>query len=276
MRAGHGASKSVCNHLIAFQLRSVTFSQYLLAFKCIRLGSPDRKPRPIRRPRSAKVKRPSPLGGNPVADARRRRAQAALRIIPAWIYESLVFPCLLPSARRPCCCRWASAAVPRAGGAAPERRHSRGAGNARSEWSASSGRPRGDSGWQRLATGRVTGQSFCKFAQRPRCHAGGHTNHFQGQFFQHEPDDAPGFGRLVWHGASLDEGLSLREVLPLGESSLCTLLPRSCRASASPSNCPAPPCGNWARSILHLHIPPEAVHIMPVRTGCGLCPGYFD
>ena len=136
-------------------------------------------------------------------------------------------------------------------------------------------------------------------------------NHFQGQFFQHGPDDAPGFGRLLWRGAGADEQLSLRvvdkkrldqraqvswvvagelldllahadphapntlactlrEVLPLGEISLCTLvpvqLPSQCLtlnlSSAALRQLGASPGG-----VLYLQIPPAAVHIMPVRTG---------
>ena len=136
-------------------------------------------------------------------------------------------------------------------------------------------------------------------------------NHFQGQFFQHGPDDAPGFGRLLWRGAGADEQLSLRvvdkkrldqraqvswvvagelldllahadphapntlactlrEVLPLGEISLCTLvpvqLPSQCLtlnlSSAALRQLSASPGG-----VLYLQIPPAAVHIMPVRTG---------
>lgn len=137
-------------------------------------------------------------------------------------------------------------------------------------------------------------------------------NHFQGRFFQNGPDDAPGFGRLVWHGDALDgpkislavvdkkrldegaevswvvagelldlsahadpRGLNtlactLREVLPLGEISLCTLVP-----SQLPSQCltlnlssaTLRQLGAAPGSVLYLHIPPEAVHIMPVRQG---------
>lgn len=146
-------------------------------------------------------------------------------------------------------------------------------------------------------------------------------NHFQGRFFSNRPADAPGFGRLVWHGEApasdspeglpgtadvslavidkgrLDDGAevswvvagelldlsvtppaqavntfscTLQEVLPLGEISLCTLVP-----SQLPSQCltlnlstaALRQLGAEPGSVLHLHIPPQAVHIMPVRQG---------
>ena len=136
-------------------------------------------------------------------------------------------------------------------------------------------------------------------------------NHFQGQFFQTGPDDAPGFGRLVWHGASphervslrvpdkkrLDQGAqvswvvagelldlsvqaepqapntlacTLREVLPLGEISLCTLVPAqltSQRITLNLSSAALRQLGAVPGTLLYLHIPPAAVHIMPVRSG---------
>jgi len=146
-------------------------------------------------------------------------------------------------------------------------------------------------------------------------------NHFQGRFFSNTPADAPGLGRLVWHGEAsasgspegppvtaevslavidkrrLDDGAEvswvvagelldlsatppvqavnafsciLREVLPLGEISLCTLVP-----SQLPSQCltlnlstaALRQLGAVPGSMLYLHIPPQAVHIMPVRQG---------
>ncbi|UUZ70294.1 hypothetical protein LP416_15160 [Polaromonas sp. P2-4] len=61
---------------------------------------------------------------------------------------------------------------------------------------------------------------------------------------------------------------TLREILPLGEISLCTLVP-----SQLPSQCitlnlstaALRQLGAAPGAVLYLHIPPEAVHIMPVR-----------
>ena len=135
-------------------------------------------------------------------------------------------------------------------------------------------------------------------------------NHFQGRFFSNGPGDAPGCGRLVWHGDEagtghislsvvdkkrLDQGAevswvvagelldisvqadaqalntlacSLREVLPLGEISLCTLvaaqLPSQC-ITLNLSSAALRQLGAVPGGVLYLHIPPEAVHIMPVR-----------
>ncbi|MGH6638943.1 MAG: ABC transporter ATP-binding protein [Polaromonas sp.] len=135
-------------------------------------------------------------------------------------------------------------------------------------------------------------------------------NHFRGRFFSSGPLDAPGFGRLVWHGDApgapqlslrvvdkglLDEGAevswvvagelldlsakpsaqaantlacTLREVLPLGEISLCTLVPTqlpSQRVTLNLSTAVLRQLGAAPGAVLYLHIPPEAVHIMPVR-----------
>ena len=62
----------------------------------------------------------------------------------------------------------------------------------------------------------------------------------------------------------------LREVLPLGEISLCTLvplqLPSQC-ITLNLSSASLRQLGAGAGALLFLHIPPEAVHIMPVRQG---------
>ena len=137
-------------------------------------------------------------------------------------------------------------------------------------------------------------------------------NHFRGQFFQHGADDAPGFGRLAWHGDAgqgpalvlrvidkqrLSEGAevswvvaaelldlsvqadpqaintlacTLTEVLPLGEVSLCTLTPAqlpSQRITLNLSSAALRQLAAGPGAVLQLHIPPEAVHIMPVRQG---------
>ena len=137
-------------------------------------------------------------------------------------------------------------------------------------------------------------------------------NHFRGKFFQNGPDDAPGFGRLLWHGDALDKtGVILRvldkkrldqgaevswvvagelldlsvhadpqalntlactlsEVLPLGEINLCTLVPAqlpSQRLTLNLSSATLRQLGAAPGAVLQLHIPPEAVHIMPVRQG---------
>ena len=135
-------------------------------------------------------------------------------------------------------------------------------------------------------------------------------NHFRGRFFQHGPDDAPGCGRLVWHGEALGgariglrvidkkrleqsaevssavagelldlslhadpEALNtlactLCEVLPLGEISLCMLVPSqlpSQRLTLNLSSVILRHLGAGPGAVLPLHSPPEAVHIMPVR-----------
>ena len=139
----------------------------------------------------------------------------------------------------------------------------------------------------------------------------GMQNHFQGQFFQQGADDAPGFDRLMWHGASLDERLSLRvpdkkrldpgaqmswvvagelldlsvhadplalntlactlrEVLPLGEISLCKSEPAqlpSQRITLNLSSAALRQLGAVPGARLYLRIPPAAAHIMPVRFG---------
>ena len=137
-------------------------------------------------------------------------------------------------------------------------------------------------------------------------------NHFRGRFFGNGPGDAPGFGRLLWHGDApdepaiclcvidkkrLDEGAdvswvvagelldlsavadplapnalacTLREVLPLGEISLCTLVPAelpSQRLTLNLSSALLRQLGAGPGTVLQLHIPAEAVHIMPVRLG---------
>ncbi|WP_068834336.1 ABC transporter ATP-binding protein [Polaromonas jejuensis] len=63
---------------------------------------------------------------------------------------------------------------------------------------------------------------------------------------------------------------TLREVLPLGEISLCTLvpapLPSQC-ITLNLSTAALRQLGTAPGAVLHLHIPPESVHIMPVRQG---------
>ena len=137
-------------------------------------------------------------------------------------------------------------------------------------------------------------------------------NHFRGRFFRNRPDDAPGFGRLLWHSDTLDKtgitlrvidkkrldegaevswvvagelldlslhpdpdasntlACALREVLALGETSLCTLVPvqlPSQRVTLNLSTATLRQLGATAGAVLQLQIPPEAVHIMPVRQG---------
>ena len=61
---------------------------------------------------------------------------------------------------------------------------------------------------------------------------------------------------------------TLREVLPLGEISLCTLVPAglpSQRLTLNLSSALLRQLGAGPGALLRLHIPPEAVHIMPVR-----------
>ena len=63
---------------------------------------------------------------------------------------------------------------------------------------------------------------------------------------------------------------TLREVLPLGEISLCTLAPvqlPSQRLTLNLSSATLRQLGATAGAVLQLQIPPEAVHIMPVRQG---------
>ena len=60
------------------------------------------------------------------------------------------------------------------------------------------------------------------------------------------------------------------EVLPLGEISLCTLLPTQLRSEHLTLNLSTVllrQLGAAPGALLYLHIPPEAVHIMPVRQG---------
>ena len=63
---------------------------------------------------------------------------------------------------------------------------------------------------------------------------------------------------------------TLREVLPLGEISLCTLvplqLPSQC-ITLNLSSASLRQLGAGAGALLFLHIPPQAVHIMPLRQG---------
>ena len=141
-------------------------------------------------------------------------------------------------------------------------------------------------------------------------------NHFRGRFLGQGPADAPGFGRLVWHGSAvpaapsiilsvpdkkrLDEGAevswvvagelldlsapaganaprapntvacTVQEVLPLGEISLCTLVPVQLpcqRITLNLSTAALRQLGATPGAVLSLHIPPAAVHIMPVRQG---------
>lgn len=63
---------------------------------------------------------------------------------------------------------------------------------------------------------------------------------------------------------------TLREVLPLGEISLCTLVPSqlpSQRLTLNLSSATLRQLGAAPGSVLYLQIPPEALHIMPVRQG---------
>jgi molybdate transport system ATP-binding protein len=60
------------------------------------------------------------------------------------------------------------------------------------------------------------------------------------------------------------------EVLPLGEISLCTVAPKQLQHQRVALNLPAAllrQLAVQAGTTLYLHIPPEAVHIMPVRQG---------
>ena len=135
-------------------------------------------------------------------------------------------------------------------------------------------------------------------------------NHFRGQFFSNNAADAPGLGRLVWHGDAagpaqislnvvdkkrLDDraevswvvagelldmsarpgapsantlACTVREILPLGEISLCTLVPAPLPCQSITLNLSSAllrKLGAAPGAVLYLHIPPEAVHIMPVR-----------
>ena len=63
---------------------------------------------------------------------------------------------------------------------------------------------------------------------------------------------------------------SVLEVLPLGEISLCTVVPKQLphqRVSLNLSTALLRQLAVQAGTTLYLHIPPEAVHIMPVRQG---------
>ncbi len=63
---------------------------------------------------------------------------------------------------------------------------------------------------------------------------------------------------------------TLREVLPLGEISLCTLVPAQLplqRITLNLSTAALRQLGAVPGGVLYLHIPPEAIHIMPVRHG---------
>jgi molybdate transport system ATP-binding protein len=60
------------------------------------------------------------------------------------------------------------------------------------------------------------------------------------------------------------------EVLPLGEISLCTVAPKQLphqRVALNLSTALLRQLAVQAGTTLYLHIPPEAVHIMPVRQG---------
>ncbi len=63
---------------------------------------------------------------------------------------------------------------------------------------------------------------------------------------------------------------TVREVLPLGEISLCTLVPTQLPCQCITLNLSSAllrQLGAAPGAVLYLHIPPEAVHIMPVRQG---------
>ncbi len=63
---------------------------------------------------------------------------------------------------------------------------------------------------------------------------------------------------------------TLREVLALGEISLCTLVPlqlSSQRITLNLSSAALRQLGAGPGALLYLHIPPAAIHIMPVRQG---------
>ena len=63
---------------------------------------------------------------------------------------------------------------------------------------------------------------------------------------------------------------ALREVLPLGEISLCTLVPTQLPCQCITLNLSSAllrQLGAEPGAVFYLHIPPEAVHIMPVRQG---------
>jgi molybdate transport system ATP-binding protein len=63
---------------------------------------------------------------------------------------------------------------------------------------------------------------------------------------------------------------TLREVLPLGEISLCTLVPMQLPSQCITLNLSTAALrqlGVIPGGGLYLHIPPQAVHIMPVRQG---------
>jgi molybdate transport system ATP-binding protein len=136
-------------------------------------------------------------------------------------------------------------------------------------------------------------------------------NHFQGQFFTHQPGDPPGMAQLRWlarDGASgftlsvTDKGridnaaevswvvagelldisaptpdaplapntltCTLQEVLALGEISLCTLVPHALPDQCLTLNLSSAmlrQLGLGPGKALQLHIPTQAVHIMPLR-----------
>ena len=145
-------------------------------------------------------------------------------------------------------------------------------------------------------------------------------NHFRGRFFQHQPGDPAGFGRLAWHGETspgaaaeaaaplwlqvADKGrladgaevswvvnaelvdlavqpgghsantlaCRLQELLPLGEISLCTLVPKQLpgqRLTLNLSTALLRQLGAGLGAELYLHLPPQAVHIMPVLRNRG-------
>ncbi len=73
-----------------------------------------------------------------------------------------------------------------------------------------------------------------------------------------------------WCGMATHPACALREVLPLGEISLCTLVPvllPSQRLTLNLSSALLRQLGAAPGALLQLHIPPEAVRIMPVRQG---------
>ncbi|MDP3357284.1 MAG: ABC transporter ATP-binding protein [Polaromonas sp.] len=82
-------------------------------------------------------------------------------------------------------------------------------------------------------------------------------------------------GELVDIAMAAGDGLAgntlrctLSEVLPLGEISLCTLVPLALpgqRVTLNLSSAALRQLGAAAGAVLDLHIPPQAVHVMPVR-----------
>ena len=77
-------------------------------------------------------------------------------------------------------------------------------------------------------------------------------NHFRGRFFQHGPDDAPGWGRLVWHG----------EALGGARIGLCVIDKKRLEQSAEVSSAVA-----GELLDLSLHVDPEALNTL----ACTLC-----